>query len=73
MSMIMTRCPRTWREIAAGIDTDPTSYKNLPDLPSKLQCPACGDEHVWRKSQTWLAHGRLTGAGEPDPGARSHP
>jgi hypothetical protein len=53
--MITTRCPRTWREIATGIDTDPDTFKKLPDVPSKLLCPFCGEVHVWSKAQAWLA------------------
>ena len=55
MSMIITRCPRTWREIATGIDTDPYSFKSLPDIPANVKCPACGNQHKWRKSEAWLA------------------
>jgi hypothetical protein len=56
MSMIVTRCPRTWREISTGIDTDPDSFRSIPDVPSPLRCPVCGVQHTWRKSQSWLAH-----------------
>ena len=55
MSMITTRCPRTLRDIATGIETDPDSFKKLPDIPSTLTCPACGERHEWRPSQAWLA------------------
>ncbi len=55
MCMITTRCPQTWREIATGIDTDADTFKKLPDVPAKLLCPACGEQHVWRKSEAWLA------------------
>ena len=54
MSMITTRCPRTGREIPTGIETDPDSFEKIPDIPAKVRCPACGDEHEWRKSQAWL-------------------
>ena len=56
MSMITTSCPRTWRATATGIDTDPDSFNQLPDVQSRFQCPVCGDQHVWRPSQAWLAH-----------------
>ncbi|MDP9137587.1 MAG: hypothetical protein M3N38_05355 [Pseudomonadota bacterium] len=55
MCMITTRCPRTWREIATGIDTDPDTFKNLPDVLARLSCPACGEEHFWRTSEAWLS------------------
>jgi hypothetical protein len=53
--MITTRCPRTWREIPIGIDTDADTFKRLPDVPGKLICPECGEEHIWRKADAWLA------------------
>ena len=60
MSMIITRCPWTGQEIATGIDTDPSSFKCLPDIPADVHCPACGRQHPWRKSQAWLAHDRAS-------------
>ena len=56
MSMITTSCPRTWRATATGIETDVSSFNQLPDVQSKFQCLVCGDQHVWRPSQAWLAH-----------------
>ena len=58
MSMITTSCPRTWQAIATGIDTDPDTFKQLPDVPSEVRCPACGGQHAWRPSQAWLVHER---------------
>ena len=55
MSMITIRCPRTSREIATGIETVADTFNTLPDIPAKVQCPECGEEHQWRKSQAWLA------------------
>ena len=59
MSMIVTRCPRTSREIATGIYAEPDTFHLLPDVPSKIQCPVCGEDHLWRKSEAWLGPARV--------------
>ena len=59
MGMIITRCPQTSHEIVTGIDTDPDTFHLLPDVPSKVHCPHCGEEHVWHKSEAWLGPARV--------------
>jgi hypothetical protein len=59
MSMIATRCPQTGRAIATGIETDRSTFEELPDIPGKFRCPACGSQHEWCKSEAWLADYRI--------------
>ena len=56
MSVIMTRCPVTGRAVSTGIDTASVIVDSLPDVAVRMRCPACGNEHIWRKRDTWLAH-----------------
>ena len=56
MSTIMISCSQTGHGVSTGIDTDATSFANLPDdTPSQLKCPLCGRVHVWWKREAWLS------------------
>jgi hypothetical protein len=59
MASVMIACPETRREIYTGIETDEASFARLPDVPSRAQCPACGQEHVWTKQSAWLSGSQL--------------
>jgi hypothetical protein len=58
MASVMIACPQTRREIYTGIETDEASFAKLPDVPSRTQCPVCGQEHVWTRQDAWLSTGR---------------
>jgi hypothetical protein len=55
MPMVMIRCPQTGKAVATGIDTDPESFRKLPDVLAFVLCPHCGLEHAWRRDEAWLA------------------
>ena len=55
MSMIMIRCPNTGREAPTGIETDPASYRALPNKEMVLKCPVCGQDHTWTLREAWLS------------------
>jgi hypothetical protein len=57
MPMLMIRCPQTGQAFSTGIDTDPDSFKKIPDVQSFARCPHCGLEHGWRRNDAWLADG----------------
>jgi hypothetical protein len=57
MSLVMTRCPVTGRAVSTGIDTASVIVDSLPDVAVRMRCPECGREHLWRRRDTWLAHG----------------
>jgi hypothetical protein len=59
MASVMIACPETSREIYTGIETDDASFARLPDVPSRTQCPICGQEHVWSRESAWLSTKRL--------------
>jgi len=54
MSAVMIRCPRTDRAVSTQIDTEASVFQRLPEVESRMQCPACGEEHVWSPSNAWL-------------------
>jgi hypothetical protein len=54
MSTVMIKCPNTGDFIATGIETDPESFRNLPDVLAHSRCPLCGLEHAWWKREAWL-------------------
>jgi len=55
MSSMMIRCPTTARPVSTGIEIEPSVFRKLPNLRARMLCPACGQEHVWRTSEAWLA------------------
>jgi hypothetical protein len=55
MGTIMIRCPETDQLVSVGIDTDKDSFASLPEVEaSPVQCPACGQQHAWSKSDAIL-------------------
>src|ERR1700746_112927 len=56
MLQIMIACKRTGQFVPAGIETDIDTFIALPEALSLTQCPACGGNHYWTKSQTWICN-----------------
>jgi len=56
MTAIMTRCPVTSRAVPTGLHTRSVKFDSLPDVGIRMRCPACGEEHMWRKRDVWLAY-----------------
>ena len=59
MGTVMIRCPRTDRAVSTQIDTEPSILKRLPEVASRMRCPACGEVHIWTASEAWLADAPL--------------
>lgn len=55
MGTVMIRCPRTDRAVSTEIETEEQDFKRLPDVPSRLSCPACGEIHIWTRRDAWLS------------------
>ena len=55
MPQIFVVCPYTCREIPTGIEIDEVSFKRLPDVLTRSQCPHCGLHHDWMKRDARLA------------------
>jgi predicted RNA-binding Zn-ribbon protein involved in translation (DUF1610 family) len=55
MSSVMIRCPTTGSAVSTEIETEPAVFRRLPNVISRMHCPACGQEHVWRPREAWLA------------------
>ncbi len=68
MSMLMIRCPQTGQAVSTGIDTDPDSFKRIPDVLAFARCPHCGLEHAWWHNEAWLAEGPSTRDRPKEPG-----
>ena len=67
MGTVMIRCPRTNRAVSTQIGTEATDFKRLPEVESRLLCPACGEEHVWTAREAWLSDAPLVPAQEAEP------
>ena len=59
MGTLMIRCPRTDRAVSTEIDTEASVHERLPEVASRLICPACGEVHVWTAKEAWLADAPL--------------
>ena len=54
MPAVMIRCPRTDQPVPTGIDIDAEEFP-IADLNGKsFVCSACGERHVWNKSDAFL-------------------
>jgi hypothetical protein len=54
MPTVMIRCPNTGKYISTGIETDPDSFRNFPDVLARARCLLCGVEHTWWKREASL-------------------
>ena len=65
MSSVMIRCPITGEPASTEIEVEPSVFRKLPKMSARMQCPVCGQEHVWATGSAWLAdeprNGRRTG------------
>jgi hypothetical protein len=55
MSSVMIECPNTGSAVSTAIEIEPSVFRHLPKVASRMMCPACGQEHVWTTSSAWLA------------------
>jgi hypothetical protein len=71
MAMVMISCPNTGRDVATGIETDPSSFESFgPAAP--IRCPMCGREHAWSKDSAWLAASLTCAAEKPSASSVAH-
>lgn len=54
MALVMIKCPQTGGQVSTGIETDVATFERLPDADAQLNCPQCGQVHVWRKADAAL-------------------
>ena len=57
MSAVMITCPNTGLAVSTAIEIEPSVFRQLPKIASRMHCPACGREHVWSMRSAWLAGG----------------
>jgi predicted RNA-binding Zn-ribbon protein involved in translation (DUF1610 family) len=55
MSSVMIKCPNIGLSVSTAIETEPSVFRHLPKVASRMTCPACGQEHVWMTSSAWLS------------------
>jgi hypothetical protein len=65
MSTIMIKCPQTGEAVSTGIEVERDTFVALPDASAQMRCPACGEDHIWRKAQAWLADGDIDESPRP--------
>jgi hypothetical protein len=47
-------CPVFGTPVPTGLRTDTIRFASLPDIPFRLQCPACRMVHRWRPKDAWI-------------------
>lgn len=57
MPALMICCPQTGLEVSTGIETDPESFKKIPNVLIRTRCPHCGLKHALWRADAWLADG----------------
>ena len=55
-SLVMVRCPATGRELSTGVEMDAATFERLPDIRSRMRCPACSRDHDWSTRDAWLGN-----------------
>jgi len=55
MSSVMIICPKTGRAVSTAIEVESSVFRKLPKVAARMQCPACGEEHIWSVGSAWLA------------------
>jgi hypothetical protein len=63
MGSIFTTCPASGRDIPTGVETDATSFAQMPEFVARVLCPYCEVDHNWTKHNSFIVE---DGAG---PGA----
>ncbi|MBV9261798.1 MAG: hypothetical protein JO205_10545 [Pseudolabrys sp.] len=61
MSSVMIRCPNTGMAVSTEIETESAVFRKLPKIAGRMNCPSCGQEHLWLTSSAWLAGERPLG------------
>jgi len=56
MAMVLIRCPTTGKYAATGIETDPDTFKALPDVGDTVDCRHCGRPHRFTKPAAILVN-----------------
>jgi hypothetical protein len=54
-STVIIKCPVMNVDVPTGLVCDWDTFNNLADLPRRMTCAACQQEHVWTKDEAWLA------------------
>ena len=51
MGIVTVRCPTTGQEVPTGVVMEPGQFQLARFSPSAFVCDACGESHVWEKSE----------------------
>ena len=62
-SMVVIKCPVTDDEVPTGLAMNLHSLHLLPTETVELQCPACGQRHVWSRRDAYLSLRSTVAAG----------
>jgi predicted RNA-binding Zn-ribbon protein involved in translation (DUF1610 family) len=56
MERLIFVCPKTGREVDAGIETEIGTLLRIRSQMLRAPCPACGQEHEWMVRDAVLPH-----------------
>jgi hypothetical protein len=55
MSKLMILCPATGQEVFTGVEIPSETIAQIPEIVSRMLCPACNQEHAWSKKDARVA------------------
>jgi hypothetical protein len=56
IGIVMVRCPATGRDLSTGVEMDAATFERLPEIRSRMKCPACGIDHTLSTHEAWLGN-----------------
>lgn len=54
MPKVLTRCPNTSAVVPTRLVIDAGSFRSIAVSGHSLDCPACGQTHVWEQGLAWV-------------------
>jgi len=61
MPQVLIICPETQKDVYTGMNLDWFTFDALELSEQSFECPECGEEHRWTKSDAFL---RADGGGD---------
>ena len=55
MPDLMITCPTADRPVRTGVSMDPDDFEAFDIEGREFGCPACGETHLWQKSDAFFA------------------
>ena len=54
MARVTITCPKTGRQVYAGLNLDWSGLEALAEVEHSFDCPVCGETHRWTRAEADL-------------------